>query len=132
MVSTAALAADRSNEAAVLWPEPLTMMVSALFCTQPGRLTISWITGPRSGVAIFSSNTVQAGILFQSILALVLGRLEIFPAVIVKVAGLSAACPKNDSEVTSDWSSLTVKVIEALRMVASLGTWTLVKRMPTT
>jgi hypothetical protein len=76
-------------------PVPVTIITSELPLVQPGRSTISLMTGARSGVrwlGPISFTTLQGGG-DQPTLADVLGLWEMLRAALVKVGALSLACP---------------------------------------
>jgi hypothetical protein len=90
---------------------PVPVMIRARdFRAQPLRLTISWITGERSGVCWYgpTSPSTPHGAGDHGTEATVRGRDETLKPANVKVAALSAACPWITRFVTSDCFSSAV------------------------
>src|SRR5262245_27393621 len=98
------LAAPDSNAEAVRRPEPVMTSTIARPLTHPGRFTISWMIGEMSGerCAAPASPMLIQGAGTQGTDAAVRGRDETLRLVVVKVPGLSAACPWMVSDVASD------------------------------
>src|SRR5262245_35151926 len=100
---------------AVRWPVPV-MISASDFRAQPDRLTISWITGARSGVRwpAPASPMIDQGTGDHATDATVFGRDDRFWTANVNGAVLSAACPWIVSVVTSDCFSSAVNWTQAL------------------
>ncbi len=133
MWRSGALPGSPSYARAVRCPVPVMMIASAFPLAQPGRFTISWITLERFGVRWFgpASPTSVHGTGDQFTAAVVRGREETLRLELVKVPGLSAACPFRTRFVASLCVSSASNWIHAFAIVAPGGTVTFVNRRPT-
>src|SRR5439155_8914104 len=105
----AAPLAAPSYETAVRFPDPVISSARALPLRHPGRPTISWITGERSGVrcSVPACPAVQGRIAGHDTAAWVpVPSLAVkLPLPVVNAAALSAASPRIERVVASDCDS---------------------------
>src|SRR6516162_418056 len=109
------------------------MIASAFPLAQPARLTISWITGLRSGVRCVepACPTVDHAAGAQDAEATVCAREEMPFVVRLKVAALSAACPYRLSVVVPLDVWAAVNCTQAVVIVAPGGMARPGQRRPT-
>src|SRR5262249_24224557 len=130
--SSGAAAAFPSYAQAVRWPVPLTMIAIAFPLAPPGRLTISWITEPRSGVRWFApASPATHGTGDHGVAAVVRGRAVTLNAEEPKEKALSEASAWNVRLVVTLCDSRAANWIHAVVMVAPFGMARLGQRMPT-